>query len=78
MYHYVLRCDRLFKDDIGSYVTYGLDVLDEAFACICTIRDITTDKAALTRLLELCNSLQPSPVHIHDAVEDFVENSTRV
>jgi len=78
MYHYVLRCDRLFSEDIGSYVAYGLDVLDETHTCISTIRDITTDKAALAHLVELCNSLQLSPVHIHDVVEDFVEHGLLV
>ncbi len=72
MYHYALRCDRLFNEHIGTYVTYGVDVLDENWHCILTVRDVSVEKDAVAALVCSFERLQPAPVHIMDIIEDFL------
>lgn len=36
------------------------------------VDDITTDRAALTKLVELCNREKLSSCHLHDIIDDFL------
>ena len=39
---------------------------------VASIRDITSDKNHLKKLVDDCNRLELSTVHLHDVVEDFL------
>ena len=53
------------KNDIS---VYGVKYED-----IC-IEDISTKKNTVERLVSMANQYNLSPIHLHDFVEDFVEN----
>ena len=38
------------------------------------IEDISTKKNTVERLVSMANQYDLSPIHLHDFVEDFVEN----
>ena len=38
------------------------------------IEDISTKKNTVERLVSMANQYDRSPIHLHDFVEDFVEN----
>ena len=49
-----------------SYRTYGIRCTEQEIA------DLTRDAAALKPLLDYCNRLKLSPLHLKDVAEDFV------
>ncbi len=69
---------RLFEGDYilegQNYMGYGISVVDkEQKKEIMRIEDITLSKAELIELIEKCNKLCLSPMHIYDVVYDFIE-----
>ena len=64
--------------DDGGSKSYGIAVCpsgsmtNETASVLELIQDITTDKNALNKLINLCNSLELSPLHIRDVIEDFL------
>lgn len=53
---------------------YTNGTVNDEFAVIAAIHDITTDRNALTTLVTQCNRLKLSPIHLRDIVEDFLES----
>ena len=54
------------KDEQGTvHITYGI----EAYY---SIADISTDRQAVSDLVEECNRLSLSSIHLSDVVEDFI------
>lgn len=39
---------------------------------VAAVHDITSDKLALTKLINDCNHLELSAIHLYDVVEDFL------
>ena len=67
---YQMREDTFCNENNNFYIGYGIDVFGEkkSFA----IKDITTNKEALKSLIEKCNRLELSEIHIYDVIEDFL------
>ena len=66
------------KHSIGdnTRISYGIAAYsnennDSTATIITSIHDITTDKKKLLDLINTCNELQLSTVHLNDIVEDF-------
>ena len=58
-------------------ISYGIVAYSNASQCgsktiVASVRDVTLDKAALTKLVNECNRLELSTVHLNDVVEDFL------
>ncbi len=53
-------------------VCYENAQIDGIVSVAATIHDITSDYDSLNRLVELCNRLSLSPLHLHDVVEDYL------
>ena len=54
-------------------VTYGIVAYDlSSDRVIAHIGDITCDKARIEHLVDLCNQVKLSPIHLRDVVEDFL------
>lgn len=62
---------KVIKDKITvegkEYTTYGMSYSDD----LC-IKDISTDKAAVEKLVTLCNEGELDPNHLYDLAEDFI------
>ena len=61
----------------GVSKSYGIAVfanidMNETTSVLASIQDITTDRDALDELVNLCNSMELSPLHIRDVIEDFL------
>ena len=64
-----------FGDEVRtSYgiVAYSNANQDGSKTIVASVRDVTVDKAGLTRLVDDCNRLELSAVHLNDVVEDFL------
>ena len=60
-----------------SRISYGIAAYSDAeergtTTIICSIHDITHDKASLSKLVDNCNRLELSTIHLSDAIEDFI------
>ncbi len=53
-------------------VLYANAAEDGTATIIASARDLTSDKAQLEALAENCNTLELSPIHFDDVVEDFL------
>ena len=50
-----------------DYLVYGIRYDDEY-----CVRDVSSDKAAIERLISDCNKYDLDPIHLRDVVEDFI------
>ena len=53
-------------------VAYSNANQDGSKTIVASVRDITSDKTSLTKLVNDCNRLELSTVHLNDVVEDFL------
>ena len=53
-------------------VAYSNAKQDGSKTIVASVRDVTSDKAGLTKLVNDCNRLKLSTVHLNDVVEDFL------
>lgn len=57
--------------------SYGITIyadaeIDGTATVIASVHDITSDKPRLSALVQRCNLLKLSPIHLEDVVEDFL------
>ena len=60
-------------------VSYGIaaysDVSENGTATIvASVHDVTSDRENLSKLVDYCNRLKLSTIHLSDVVEDFLSN----
>ena len=53
-------------------VAYSNAAQDGSKTIVASVHDITSDKASLSKLVNDCNRLELSTVHLSDVVEDFL------
>ena len=53
-------------------VAYSNADQDGSKTIVASVRDVTSDKAGLSKLVNDCNRLELSTVHLNDVVEDFL------
>ena len=53
-------------------VAYSNADQDGSKTIVASVRDVTADKASLSRLVNDCNRLELSTMHLSDVVEDFL------
>lgn len=70
---YKLRTDKLYCEDAGNYIAYGINIYNEETKnIILSIKNISLKKEPLELLIKKCNKLQPDIMHIADIIEDFL------
>ena len=72
MYKYIPFRKMLHTEEIGTYVTYGIKVLDQAGCTDTYVSDISVDLNFVLRLCCLCTQHQLDPVHLTDISEDSI------
>ena len=73
MYRYLPIKERLYMDEIGEYISFGIRVIqdtDSEKAEILYVSDVSLDFDFVNQLTELCNTLQLEPIHLLDVIED--------
>lgn len=51
---------------------YAASEVDGTATIIASVHDITADKQSLSELVDLCNRLELSTIHLNDVVVDFL------
>ena len=68
--------EELYNFDGQSRVSYGIIAYsyaeDNSVSTITSIHDITPNKKAIEKLVDDCNRLDLSVIHLCDVVEDFL------
>ena len=69
LYEYHTLVNQIHNDEISSkpYTSYGIGVLNRRFL---SIEDISTDKAFVDSLVDLCNRFQLDPTQLKEYIED--------
>lgn len=65
---YSLGAERRVSYGIAAYA----DAEDGTATIVASIHDVTADKQALSELVETCNRLELSLLHLDDVIEDFL------
>ena len=55
-------------------VAYAHAEQDGTATIVASVRDITSNKKRLKKLVDDCNRFELSTVHLHDVVEDFLSD----
>ena len=53
-------------------VAYSTADQDGTKTIVASVRDVTSDKVSLSKLVNDCNRLELSTIHLNDVVEDFL------
>ena len=59
----------LYSIDGEIHTGYGIGYTEDGTP---SFEDLTTDPISVARLVNLCNNLDLSPIHLGDVVEDFL------
>lgn len=61
------------NDRISYGITaYAYEAPDSRAGVIVSVKDITSDKNRLEKLVRSCNQLKLSPTHLYGVIEDFL------
>lgn len=55
-----------------TQISYGIGLIDDSGTLIETVPNLSSDRAAVAQLTELCNTLSLDPLHLWDVVYDFL------
>lgn len=70
MYQYRLTENRLYTEELGQYVSFGIDVANSSGQIILSVPDVSPDRQLVTDLCACCTQLQLDPIHLFDVLED--------
>lgn len=63
---YRLNRSVVYDENGKKHNTYGISYKERE------VKDISTDKHKIEKLVNLCNELELSPIHLDDVIEDFL------
>ncbi len=69
--------EELYALGTNSRVSYGVAAYcdadkDGTATIVASVHDVTANKQALMNFVSLCNRLELSPIHLKDAIDDFL------
>ncbi len=67
---YTYKCieQNLFDENIGNYITYGIEITEGNKI----IDDVSCDKEKANKIIKLLNKHQVSPIHIYEIIENLI------
>lgn len=63
--------DGQFENEAGTYTSYGMEISDSC-GMVARLKDLSTDRAAVTELVQRCDWGGLSYCHVPDVLEDFL------
>ena len=70
MYRYVPFKEKLYSDEIGTYISFGIKVVDPLNRPITSVSDVSTNKVVVTKICKQCTLYRLHPIHLLDVIED--------
>ena len=75
MYKYLTVCERLFREDIGAYSSYGIiSVREEDARIVRKISDVSTERDFVMSLAESFTEINLEPQRLLEAVRLAIDN----
>jgi len=69
---YLLSKEKLYSDELGSYISFGIKVHDLSNHETKYISDVSVDKALVKKICRRCTLHQLHPIHLYDVIEDNI------
>lgn len=73
IYTYCLRTDKILGEDGILHIVYGIEAVNEEEVVLASFPDIFIDRIKALLLIELCNGLELSLIHLTEVIEDILE-----
>jgi len=70
MIYYKVVKQRLYSEELGKYVSYGIKIHTDNSRIV--LYDVSTNKRKLRRLVSLCNKNCVDPQHLMDVIDDYM------
>lgn len=67
-----MKCKYEVISDSTGGVCYGIAVYSADGGIVAEVRDISTNGAAVADLVDKCNNLELSLLHLYDVIDDFL------
>ncbi len=75
MYKYLTVCEKLFREDIGTYTSYGIiSIREEDSAIARKISDVSVERDFVVALAEKFNEINLEPQKLLEAVMLAIDN----
>lgn len=62
----------------GDTLPFGMKIVGENGKTVSIIPDISADEEKISKLAELCNTLELEPIHFYDVICDFLASENTV
>lgn len=72
MIHYVPIKQRLYSDELGSYLSYGIAARDDENQTVLSVSDVSPDEQFVAGLCDRCNRYLLDPIHLFDVISDSI------
>ncbi len=67
-YNYKCIKQSLFDENIGNYITYGIEITDENII----VSDVSCNREKVNEIVRIINKYQASPIHIYEIIENLI------
>ena len=70
MFVYKVISKNNYSPETGAYISFGISAHDSEHGQTCFVPDVFIDKSEARAFTERLNTLQVSPIHLIDVIED--------
>ena len=69
--------EEIYSLGASTRTSYGITAYSDSdehsnTTIVASVHDVTADKKSISKLVDLCNRLELSSIHLNDVVEDFL------
>ena len=64
---YTMFEESISNPELGRYAAYGIKAVSET-----SVSDVSLSRPDLSALVQQCNELQLSPLHLSDVIDDYL------
>lgn len=70
MFVYKVISKNHYSPETGAYISFGISAYDPEHGQTCFVPDVFIDESEARAFTECLNTLQVSPIHLIDVIED--------
>lgn len=70
MFRYVPFKEELHSDELGFYISFGINIIDSSNNLITSISDISINESFVSELCDRYTLYQLDPIHLFEVIED--------
>ena len=70
MFRYVPIQENLYSDDLGCYISFGIECIDSEEQTVLFLSDVSVNRDFIEKLCFEFTAFQLSPIHLYDVIQD--------